>query len=433
MGEAQRLGDLARDLDRVARGEAAGARQVGEFFGLDQLHGVAGLAGDRADVVHRDDAGVGKAGRGARLALEAVDRVGIGAVAEEQDLEGDLAFEVGVPGAVDLAHAAVAEFGAQLVATEAARAAGGAGGAGGKCGEGALEVRRARGGQAAERDEDLGEGLAAQGVEAVAVGRGQGAAERAGARVADALRFLEVRRRETEAGQVRLARRDHLRDLGGEARLGSARVRAGAGGLAAGQAPLGGERGAQPLRFDRPAREQEFAEAAGSGARALVGERPLDRVGGGQAVAHQDGAEQGVLLEHEGVRLLVDERGDLVGGEGAGLDQEGADRSRGQPLRDVAFLARDRGGEGGFGEPAALDGAAADQEVPAFAGHGWGLLDTDGPAGRGAPTEVHTGSARKPPERGARTQGGPGAGNRGGRGGRGGATSPGPSPPGSAP
>ncbi len=151
-----------------------------------------------------------------------------------------------------------------------------------------------------------------------------------------------------------------LRDLGGEARLGIARVRAGAGGLAAGQAPLGGERGAQPLRFDRPAREQEFAEAPGSGARALVGERPLDRGGGGQAVAHQDGAEERVLLEDQGMRLLVDERGDMVGGECAGLDQ-----------------------------------------------------------------------ARKPPERGARAQGGPGAAI--GEGAAAAATSPGPSPPGSAP
>jgi len=385
VGEAQRLRHLAHDLDRVARGEAACARQVGELVGRDQLHGVVGLAGDRADVVDRNDAGVGKAGRGARLALEAVHPVGIGAVAEQQDLERDLAFEVGVPGAVDLAHAAVAELGAQLVAAEPARAAGG------RRREGGLQVCRVRRRQLAERDEDFGERLAPERVEAVAVGLGEGAIEGGGARVAQPPRLVEVRRGETEARELRrggLA--DHLRDLGDECALpGVAAPDAGAGGLAAGQAPLGGERGPQPLRVDRPARQQDFAQPPGSGARALVGESAIDRVGGGQAVAHQDGAKERVLLEDEGVRLLVDELGDPVGCEGGGLDQEGADRAGGQPLRDVAFLARDRGGEDGLGDPTALDGAATDEEVPAFDGHGrFSARGTE----LGAPAVAHTGS-----------------------------------------
>ena len=52
------------------------------------------------------------------LALEAGQPVGVGGHALGQDLDGDLAIELRIPRAVDLAHAAGAEGREDLVGTE---------------------------------------------------------------------------------------------------------------------------------------------------------------------------------------------------------------------------------------------------------------------------------------------------------------------------
>ena len=91
----------------------------------DELHGdeqlAAGLAGaEGADVVDRDDVGVGEPGQGPGLAqqAEAVGRAG----PEAQQLERDLAVELGVVGGVDHAHAAAAELREHDVAADHAAA-----------------------------------------------------------------------------------------------------------------------------------------------------------------------------------------------------------------------------------------------------------------------------------------------------------------------
>ena len=57
-------------------------------------------------------------GDGLRLALEARERVGARAQLRGQDLDGDVAIELGVAGAIDLAHSACPERRENLVGAE---------------------------------------------------------------------------------------------------------------------------------------------------------------------------------------------------------------------------------------------------------------------------------------------------------------------------
>ena len=72
-----------------------------------------------ADVVDGEDVGVVEGGDGAGLELEALEAVGVGGDVVVEDLEGDVAAEAGVAGAVDLAHAAGPEQLDDLVRPEA--------------------------------------------------------------------------------------------------------------------------------------------------------------------------------------------------------------------------------------------------------------------------------------------------------------------------
>ena len=57
------------------------------------------------------------------FALEARQPLGIGGDGRRQDLDGDVALQLGVAGAIDLAHAANAERRDDFVGTEAAASA----------------------------------------------------------------------------------------------------------------------------------------------------------------------------------------------------------------------------------------------------------------------------------------------------------------------
>ena len=67
------------------------------------------------EAVHRRHVGVLQAGQGAGLALEAGFALGIAAQFGGQDLEGHVAAQLGVAGAEDLAHAALADAVLDLV------------------------------------------------------------------------------------------------------------------------------------------------------------------------------------------------------------------------------------------------------------------------------------------------------------------------------
>ena len=70
------------------------------------------------DRVHVHDVRVDQPGDGLRLPLETLQAGGVVGELGGEDLQGDIAIQLGVPGAVDLAHAAPAEEADDLVVAE---------------------------------------------------------------------------------------------------------------------------------------------------------------------------------------------------------------------------------------------------------------------------------------------------------------------------
>src|SRR5262249_55725292 len=97
-------------FDGVGDGRGPLAEPLAEGLALDVLHHHevrAVLARGHAHVVDVDDVRMVERGRGARLAVEPVEQLGVGA--GTQDLEGHGPPQPGVARAVDLAHAARAQ------------------------------------------------------------------------------------------------------------------------------------------------------------------------------------------------------------------------------------------------------------------------------------------------------------------------------------
>jgi hypothetical protein len=123
MRVADRLADRLEDSQQPA---VVGGRigtelqNVGEGAPLDQLHGQERPAvRQHADLVHGGDAGVLQLAGDAGLVAEALGGRRIGRVFRGQHLDGDVAVEGGVAGAVDHAHAAAADLVEQLIAGRA--------------------------------------------------------------------------------------------------------------------------------------------------------------------------------------------------------------------------------------------------------------------------------------------------------------------------
>jgi hypothetical protein len=112
--------DLARDAQRVDRGQPAHALQtLVERLALEQLHHDERRAvGVVAEVVDLHDAGVGDRGGGARFIEEARDHLGILRERREENLHRRAATEQRVLGEVDRAHAALPEGADDAVATD---------------------------------------------------------------------------------------------------------------------------------------------------------------------------------------------------------------------------------------------------------------------------------------------------------------------------
>ena len=72
-----------------------------------------------ADVEDRENVGMRERGHRLRFALESRPPIGVTGYGRRQHLDGDVAVEPGVPGSIDLAHAAGAKRGGDLVGTEA--------------------------------------------------------------------------------------------------------------------------------------------------------------------------------------------------------------------------------------------------------------------------------------------------------------------------
>ena len=115
-GEGPRdAGPDPRDLARRQR--AAPPQDRREVLAVDQLHDDVRAARVLAVVVDRDDVGVAERGRRLRLLPEARREVGVAQVLGAEQLERDVATELGVGGAVDGRHPAAAQQLDQAVAT----------------------------------------------------------------------------------------------------------------------------------------------------------------------------------------------------------------------------------------------------------------------------------------------------------------------------
>ena len=130
VGGGEGVGDVGGDLEGALDGQGAARDEGAEGLALEQLGDGEVDAGGLADVEEEEDVGVGECGDGLRLALEASKRLRVAREVIGKNLDGDVAAEARLAGAVDLAHPTRAEGGEDLVRTEA--------GAGGQSHEGSF-------------------------------------------------------------------------------------------------------------------------------------------------------------------------------------------------------------------------------------------------------------------------------------------------------
>ena len=118
MGCSQCIGDRSADLEDFRQGQPVGREDLVQALAFDQFHGEEADALVFLDRVHVDDVRVAEAGDGLRLALESFEAARIGGEIGGEDLQGDVAVQLRVAGAVDLTHPALADEGGDLVVGE---------------------------------------------------------------------------------------------------------------------------------------------------------------------------------------------------------------------------------------------------------------------------------------------------------------------------
>ena len=111
----ERAGNLRPVFDRLSRRHRPARDDLGQRLTLKQLGDRVGARAIPADVIDRDDMGVGEAGERLHLALEARERVRIVRERRRQHLDRDVTAEALVACAIDLAHATSAERADNLV------------------------------------------------------------------------------------------------------------------------------------------------------------------------------------------------------------------------------------------------------------------------------------------------------------------------------
>ena len=115
----QSVGDLRGQVECLANRKRAAADEVAQRLALHQFGHYVGDAVLVAGIVKRDDVGMRQGGGGAPFLLEAAPPVGALGELRRQNLDGDIAAEAGIVGAVDLAHGTFAQFGGDLVLAQA--------------------------------------------------------------------------------------------------------------------------------------------------------------------------------------------------------------------------------------------------------------------------------------------------------------------------
>ena len=117
MGGVQRIGDLTGDGQGVGDrkppslepGAPSRFDRLPQRWALDQLHDECCRALGALDAIDRGDVRMIQRGQHFRFAAEPGEPIGIGGDGRRQHLDRDLALQIRIGGAVDLAHAASPE------------------------------------------------------------------------------------------------------------------------------------------------------------------------------------------------------------------------------------------------------------------------------------------------------------------------------------
>ena len=114
----ERFGDLPRDGQNLVERQRAARDQHRQIVALDQLHHERADRLRFLDAVDRADVGMIQRRECLRFAREARQAIGIARHGLRQDLQRDLAIQLRVARAIDLAHAAGAKEREDFVGTE---------------------------------------------------------------------------------------------------------------------------------------------------------------------------------------------------------------------------------------------------------------------------------------------------------------------------
>src|SRR5205823_2688672 len=98
--------------------QAMRGNRVGDSLAVDQLHGEKRLRARLFDAINRDDVWMVERGDRASLSLKPLDGVRVRR-RRRQEFDRDVALEFGIPGAIDLAHAARADGGDYFIRSDA--------------------------------------------------------------------------------------------------------------------------------------------------------------------------------------------------------------------------------------------------------------------------------------------------------------------------
>ena len=119
MGGLEGLADVPRDPEGLRNGNRALREAFGKRLPLQELHAEVRHALVGADVEDRADRRVREPGDRPRFPLEPFPHLVVRRILRREDLDGDVAAEMGVPRAIDLLHPARADGRDELVRPEA--------------------------------------------------------------------------------------------------------------------------------------------------------------------------------------------------------------------------------------------------------------------------------------------------------------------------
>ncbi len=115
----ERIGDLAREIDRLSARQRSLLESVRQRLALEVLHDEVRDACRFPNVIERADVRVIERRDALRFALEPCTKLGIGRERGRQHFHGDGALEARVTRLIDLAHAAGADGADDLVGSKA--------------------------------------------------------------------------------------------------------------------------------------------------------------------------------------------------------------------------------------------------------------------------------------------------------------------------